>query len=291
MTDFRHWLDESSDADDFERAILRSGVTIEPPEGMQDEVWKALSSTLMLAPLVPASSESLSQAHHAAATSAAGAASQTIVVSLGVLKGFVVGLALYGAVSLGTALTARSGAPAPALSGPATPNTTEPRSNSSLGSAAAPSVSAEGAPLPARDSTGQPAPSRALPSEVRRALLAVSANASRAIPSSAAFSDASEQGSEGSANGVSSQLQAESAALRRARREMRSGDLEAAFATLEKSRRQIIAPALEQERETLTIELLQRSGQIDAARLRARAFISRFPESPHAAQLRQLVRE
>ena len=31
MSEFKHWLDESSDADDFERAILRSGLDADPP--------------------------------------------------------------------------------------------------------------------------------------------------------------------------------------------------------------------------------------------------------------------
>ncbi|HEX7452214.1 MAG TPA: hypothetical protein VF294_08015, partial [Polyangiaceae bacterium] len=86
-----------------------------------------------------------------------------------------------------------------------------------------------------------------------------------------------------------SQLQAEAQALRSARAALRSGRLADAFATLEASRRQFSAPELYQEREALMIELLQRSGQTSAAKERAQAFLSRFPESPHAEQLRQLV--
>jgi hypothetical protein len=39
---------------------------------------------------------------------------------------------------------------------------------------------------------------------------------------------------------------------------------------------------LGQEREALTIQALALSGQRDAARTRARAFIAKFPTSPHA---------
>ncbi|HEX3850474.1 MAG TPA: hypothetical protein VHW01_05875 [Polyangiaceae bacterium] len=72
-------------------------------------------------------------------------------------------------------------------------------------------------------------------------------------------------------------------------RELRSGRLADAFATREASRRQFSAPELYQEREALMIELLRRSGQAAAARERAQAFLSRFPESPHAEQIRQLA--
>ena len=39
MTEFKYWLDESSEADDFERAILRSGAMAEPTDAKRDEVW------------------------------------------------------------------------------------------------------------------------------------------------------------------------------------------------------------------------------------------------------------
>jgi len=56
--------------------------------------------------------------------------------------------------------------------------------------------------------------------------------------------------------------------------------------TLEASQRRFSAPTLDQEREALLIELVYRSGQFDAATARAQAFLARFPESPHAAQIR-----
>ena len=104
------------------------------------------------------------------------------------------------------------------------------------------------------------------------------------LPSVATFDDS------GQPNGARlSQLEAETRALRSARNELRAGKLADAFATLETSRRQVTVPELYQEREALMIELLQRSGQTSAAKERAQAFLSRFPESPHSEQLRQLV--
>ena len=50
-----------------------------------------------------------------------------------------------------------------------------------------------------------------------------------------------------------------------------------------------VLPELYQEREALMIELLYRSGQVTAAEQRARAFLSHFPESPHAQQIRRFV--
>jgi hypothetical protein len=86
-----------------------------------------------------------------------------------------------------------------------------------------------------------------------------------------------------------SRLEEEAALLQKARTELRSGALAAAFATLEASRERFSAPELYQEREALLIELLYRSGQRERARERARAFLARFPESPHAAGVRAFV--
>jgi hypothetical protein len=55
------------------------------------------------------------------------------------------------------------------------------------------------------------------------------------------------------------------------------------------SRRKFVAPELYQEREALMIELLYRSGQTKTAALRAKAFLERFPESPHAEQVGQFT--
>jgi len=103
------------------------------------------------------------------------------------------------------------------------------------------------------------------------------------LPSVASF-----DGSTDASRAQLSRLGAETRALRQARAELRAGRLSDAFATLEAARRQFPVPELYQEREALMIELLDRSGQVTTAKQRAREFLSRFPESPHAEPIRQL---
>jgi outer membrane protein assembly factor BamD (BamD/ComL family) len=104
------------------------------------------------------------------------------------------------------------------------------------------------------------------------------------LPSSAAFVDTEPSVAKPSSG--ESQLEGEARALLRARAELHQGRLGDAFATLEAARRDFSAPELEQEREALMIELLYRGGQVPAARARAKTFLSRFPESPHAEKSR-----
>ncbi|HEY3493353.1 MAG TPA: outer membrane protein assembly factor BamD, partial [Polyangiaceae bacterium] len=91
------------------------------------------------------------------------------------------------------------------------------------------------------------------------------------------------------ARGASRALEEEAALLRRARSELRGGRLAEAFATLEASRERFSLPELAQEREALLIELLYRSGEPARAAEKARSFLSRYPESPHAAKLRSIA--
>ena len=95
MTEFEHWLDEGSDADEFERSVLRSGLVADPPPGAEDAVWSSMLGTLVLASL-PATASGANVATVKAAALAAGKGS---AVFLGVGKGFVLGLAIYGAAT------------------------------------------------------------------------------------------------------------------------------------------------------------------------------------------------
>jgi predicted Zn-dependent protease len=88
---------------------------------------------------------------------------------------------------------------------------------------------------------------------------------------------------------AASLLKREAGLLRQARAQLRGGQLAAASQTLDQSYREFPTTALYQEREALSIELLHRGGQQARARDRARAFLARFPSSPHAAQLKLLV--
>jgi hypothetical protein len=276
MSEFKHWLDESSDADDFERAILHSGLDADPSPAKCDEVWAGITGALAVPPL-------LTTAAAGTAKAAASSVGKTAAVWLGIGKGFVLGVAVYGAAAGVSEVSKRFGAErvAPIASvqttKPVLPRVAPLAPIAAAGlattEAAAPTtiVIASSTSPTVGSTNGAPA----------KAPGAANSSAST-LPSVAAFDDP--------ASAVrASQLQAEAQALRSARAELRSGGLAEAFATLEASRRQFSAPELYQEREALMIELLQRSGQVAAARERANAFLSRFPESPHAEQIRRLV--
>ncbi|MEO8903321.1 MAG: hypothetical protein ABI488_14265 [Polyangiaceae bacterium] len=282
MSEFRCLLDESSEADEFERAILRSGSIADPTDAKRDEVWSNVLGTLALAPLAPLAVSG------SAAKAAASGAGKVSAVSLGIGKGFVVGLALYGAAAGVSELARRLGArPAPVVGAP--------RVVAAPTQHALPAVVAS-PPLGAKVAAADPAFPTAMPSAAPGPSNALSGAAPvepaapspvNDLPSVAAF--AATEAAPNTSGVRESQLKAEAAALSRAREALRAGRLTDAFAQLEASRRQFSAPELYQEREALTIELLSRSGQAAVAEQRAAAFLRRFPESPHADQMRRFV--
>lgn len=274
MNDVKHWLDEASDADDFERSVLRVGrLSADPPPGAEDAVWATVLGAVAVAPIAAVAMTSSAQA----AVSGAGKA---LGVWLGVGKGFIVGLAIYGAAvggsELATHFTAQKEAP--------TSSAPKPARRPLVPLAAAPLAPAVVTTLPesALDSA-PPAPSTSSLNGARSITASSSAQPAVAQKNAAlAFPDLESEPRVG-------QLQAEASALRQARAELRAGKLADAFATLEASRRQFSAAELYQERESLMIELLFRSGQVATAKERAAAFLQRFPDSPHAETIRQFA--
>jgi len=274
MSELKHWLDDASEADDFERAILRAGLEPDPPQTTQDQVWSSLMGTLTVAPLLAPDAA-------AASAKAAGAGiSKASAVWIAVVKGFVVGLAVYGATAGVSEVSKRFSTPRAPAAGSVRVTTPE----------RAPSTRAEPqstTPTP----TLTPAPVEvAIPRTLSRGTESTPTRPSTSretnvLPSVAAFDDSEQPSSK-----RSSRLQDEVRMLRRAREELRAGKLADAFATLEATEHRFSAPALTQEREALMIELLYRSAQRPAAEERARAFLSRYPESPHAQQVRQFAR-
>jgi len=282
MSELKHWLDEASEADDFERSILRSGLESDPPRATQDQVWNGLMATLAIAPLaaVTASPQAAGASAAAASVGKAGA------VWLTVAKGFIVGLAVYGAAQGVSEVASRLNprrAPTPTAQQATIPTRpTRVMSRDAERSIAGPVSSL----VPSATSVDPPS---RLPTTPRSnasvtAIAHDSPNPSSALPSTGSFDDPPRPNS-----ARTSQLEAETLALRQARAELRVGKLADASATLEAARRQFPAPELYQEREALTIEILYRSGQVAAAEQRARQFLSRFPESPHAHQIRQFA--
>ncbi|MGK3989891.1 tetratricopeptide repeat protein [Sorangium sp. So ce136] len=84
-------------------------------------------------------------------------------------------------------------------------------------------------------------------------------------------------------------LRAESALLMEARAALRSRDVAAAAAILERLRAQFPNGVLRQEREVLAIDVLAARGNAQEAKRRAQAFIKQHPESPHSAKLKRLL--
>jgi hypothetical protein len=84
-------------------------------------------------------------------------------------------------------------------------------------------------------------------------------------------------------------LKAESSLLTQARAQLRSGNAAAAQASLDKLQAQFPKGVLTQEREVLAIEVLNARGNVDAAKRRAKAFVARYPKSPHSTKLARFL--
>lgn len=86
-----------------------------------------------------------------------------------------------------------------------------------------------------------------------------------------------------------SALREESQLLLEARAALRAGSPTSALDFLHRSRMRFPRGILLQEREALTIEALAASGQNQLAAQRAQQFLSQFPRSPHAAEVRKYL--
>lgn len=284
MSTPKRWIDSPNDADDFERAVLRSELDARPPAGAESDVLaRVMAAVAPFGPGVPDPSGPVAPATGGALGGAAIAKSAATLASLG--KGFALGIGVSVAAAtanhyLGDGSSRET--PTPAATVRAAPLT-----SSVVPPAPGPSprveVATENRPNPfASPPVTPPHPTRA-----PEPPLAASENPFERAPSAPSVASFPAPEAEIRA----SRLEEEAALLRRARVELRSGALTAAFATLEASRQRFTAPELSQEREALTIELLYRSGERDAATARAREFLARFPESPHAASVRAFANE
>ena len=84
-------------------------------------------------------------------------------------------------------------------------------------------------------------------------------------------------------------LKAESKLLTDARAQLRSGNLAAAQASLDRLQAQFPKGMLTQEREVLAIEVAYARGNVEAAKRRAKAFVKAYPKSPHSAKLSRFL--
>jgi len=87
-----------------------------------------------------------------------------------------------------------------------------------------------------------------------------------------------------------SRLAEESRMVIEARRALQAGDFTTTLRLLDAAAAAFPSGTLSQEREALAIQALARSGQHEAAAMRASAFLAKHPESPHAADLKAFTR-
>jgi hypothetical protein len=83
-------------------------------------------------------------------------------------------------------------------------------------------------------------------------------------------------------------LREETTLIRDARQALRAGDATRALRVLDECRRLFPAGVLQQERERLVIEALIKDGRAAEASARAGAFLRKYPDSPHAGEIRAL---
>jgi hypothetical protein len=86
-----------------------------------------------------------------------------------------------------------------------------------------------------------------------------------------------------------SQLREESLAVMAVRRVLLANDPVKALELLEQAQKRFKRGAMAEEREALTIEALAKSGQNTRASVGAKAFLSNYPRSPHASNVRRFL--
>jgi hypothetical protein len=271
----KRWMDSESAEDELAREVLRAGLDVGPPEGAERHVWRKVASVVG-APAHPGGGLETGSAT-ATATGTVTHAGATLSL---LAKGFAVGVGVSALVAVAPRVVER-GASSRAVA--VAPSSVTARSRERVTRspvAPAPVVASSSAadridPVP----TSRPPPV----SQVRPDAVVGQPARAASVPASAAFPLP--------ADGVPrrTSLAAEAALLQKARSELRAGAIGAAAATLESSRQKFSAPELDQEREALAIELLYRSGRVAPASARARAFLQRYPESPHVSRVRSFL--
>jgi hypothetical protein len=237
---------------DAERELLSIGARLEPPPGAEARVWQALAGTIAAAAVAGSAADASSKTAAATSTSA-GLTTAKIVAA-------VIALAtLVGLVALGRYLISPAKDPRPPAS-----------------VAIVPGGEAPATPAPPAPPSAATAPS--WPDEVPPPPPPVEANRTR--PARRAPPAPSPQ----------SHLRQETTLIREARQALRGGDSAQALRLLDECRRLFPTGVLEQERERLAIEALVADGRAAEASARAGEFLRKYPDSPHASEVRTLAR-
>jgi hypothetical protein len=262
------------------RRELRAGVELGPPPGAERAVWAALNASMAVSVVAATANAATGTAAASSAVSASAAAG----AAGGSLAAGTTGLGSAGLTTIFASVVVGLGAgllvmlplsaPDPGHGG------TAPVANE-----ATPSAPARAAPGPGTDARSReqprdavqvvPVPASALPVETPSRIAA--APSARRAPAALAPSAAEP-------------VTDESGVVLAARRELSAGNPARAREILERGAPPDESGGLDQERAALRIEAVTRLGQQAEAERLARIFLARYPESPHAARVRALLR-
>ncbi len=317
------WLSEGSGAPRGAKALLQSGLDVDPGPDEKDAVWAALA--LKIGPVGGAaqggsgsgSGQGGSALHDGGAGTQAltgKAASVGSAAGKGLLAGTVKSAALgalaAAAVAFGYDAVVPSEQPSTVVSTQSVAAPPEAAAPLVKGAQAVPDVAPTAAPAapppaiePAIGAGAAPAPEGANKVAFAGSTGAPStdhheAPASAPLPDTTGF-EASQEAPSGAGAAAApvvdavearrSRLREEAAVIADARGALRSGNPGQALVLLEAARIRFPDGVLGQEREALSIEALARGGQSSAASARARAFLAAYPNSAHAEHIQSFV--
>lgn len=298
MTLPKRWLEDSDDAANAVRDVLRVGRDMDPPEGAERGVWLALSAQIAAggAGVGSGAGASATTGSTAAGTSAVtGTGASTTAAgaaSSGLIKAILIGA--FGGVIAVSGYSVLEPASPPAVS--QGEQQADPPAAHNKPSAIAPALTSKPktespktseAPVSAGGSA--PAPSQAVSAPTGSAPPADSASAQTAFQPSGDSTVGSGSFAPGSPEERASRLREENELVGQARGALRAGDPARAMQILMQAGQKFPDGVLGQEREALMIEALAKSGSRDAASVRAAAFIKAHPTSPHSARLQAFV--
>lgn len=274
----RRWLDDAGDLSPGERQVLEAGLELRAPAGSKEAVKSALLAQL---PAHTGGGGAPGSIEAGPAADAGAGLSTGAAVTFGtLLKSTAVGFAL-GVAATGSWVAVKSGDDIDRKAAPTSaPQRSEPVPQTSgsvgafgpNGAVSIPSGTSSAAP----DAAVEPTPE----------VIATPATSAGHVvlpgpaPSVQAFPER---------DSTLGAMKTESARLARARTLLRSEDARGALAVLESVERDHPHGVLVQEREVLGMEALLALGELHAAQTRARAFLQRYPGSPHAASARRVL--
>jgi len=271
---------------DEERIALNAGLRLRPSEAAKGRMWQALSAELaVLGALAASEAAALETARAAAPLAQTGAlgtakvAAGTSLASLGkllvtwTLATTGVGLATTWIVTEATLPTL----PAPKPGRSPTPVAVPVATPLAPRAVPKPESKPEGTPLAG---VTDPGPTRA-PGVPGHGRATTTNEGPERDPSGAEIAGLTATGT--------ARVAEESALVARARSELLLGRPDSCLATLRETARRFPGGALEQERQALRIEALEKQGHPAAAGALAREFIRLYPESPYANRAREFV--